>query len=321
MADSNNIRLRFFGLPIIQSIDDFSQHTHISKYTIFQLSKNSDKYYKTYEIPKKSGKPRLICQPAKKLKGLQSWVLHNILSELKVSSSCKGFEKGTSTADNAEPHKSSNSILTLDIKDFFPSINRLQVYNIFKSIGYNKEISTVLTNLCTYANTLPQGSPCSPKLANLATWKLDIRLQGYVGKRGITYTRYADDLTFSGLNPIKVGKLFSSVQSIIEDENFQINPSKTRLVGNARSKKVTGLVISNNSFGIGNKKAKQLRSKINHLTMPREQSNIRLLYEVNGWLAYLKSIDKRRLTHFKEYIVKLKSKHPDTLIRLIAWKN
>ena len=155
------------GLPVIQSIDDFSVVTHISKYTIYQLSHNSDKYYKIFEIAKNSGGKRIICQPSKKLKGLQSWILVNILNKIQVSPSCKGFKKGSSTLDNALPHIGANTILNLDLKDFFPTITSKQIYNVFKTIGYNRLMATVFMNICTYKNLLPQGSPCSPILANL----------------------------------------------------------------------------------------------------------------------------------------------------------
>jgi len=302
------------GLPIIQTVDDFSNILHLSKYTIYQLSVHSDKYYKTYTVPKKSGGLRAISQPNKKLKALQGWILVNILNKLKVSNSCKGFEKGSSTAENAKPHIDANCILTVDLKDFFGNISSNQVYNIFKSIGYNKLTSTMLTNICTYDDFLPQGSPCSPKLANLASWNLDKRIQGYVGKRGITYTRYADDLTFSGLNPSNVVKIIPAIKSIIEDENFTINNKKTRIAGAGRAKIVTGLVISNNSYGIGRDKYKMVRSKIYHLTLPKDQKNTALLYEVTGWLSYLNSVDKKRSKKAMKYITLLKAKHPKTLI-------
>ncbi len=314
MSKTDNIKLHMLGLPVIQMVDNFSQVTHISKYTIYQLSKHSDKYYKTYTIPKKSGKLREISQPSKKLKGLQSWILANILNKLKVSNSCKGFEKGSSIADNAEPHKDANTILTLDLEDFFPTVKRNQVYSIFKTIGYNKAISTILTNICTFQGILPQGSPCSPKLANLSASKLDARIQGYVGKRGINYTRYADDLSFSGLSPAKVVKIIPMIKSIIENENFVVNPVKTRIAGASRAKKVTGLIISNNTFGIGKQKYKDLRAKIHHLTLPSEQTNTKLLNEVIGWLSYLNSVDKKRLSKANKYITKLTDKHPTTLV-------
>ncbi len=314
MSKTDNIKLHMLGLPVIQMVDDFSQVTHISKYTIYQLSKHSDKYYKTYTIPKKSGKLREISQPSKKLKGLQSWILVNILNKLKVSNSCKGFEKGSSIADNAEPHKDANTILTLDLEDFFPTVKRNHVYSIFRTVGYNKTISTILTNICTFQGALPQGSPCSPKLANLSASKLDARIQGYVGKRGINYTRYADDLSFSGLNPAKVVKIIPMIKSIIENEKFVVNPEKTRIAGAARAKKVTGLIISNNTFGIGKQKYKDLRAKIHHLTLPSEQTNTKLLFEAIGWLSYLNSVDKKRLSKTNKYIAKLTDKHPTTLV-------
>ncbi|WP_448702526.1 retron St85 family RNA-directed DNA polymerase [Mucilaginibacter sp. AW1-3] len=314
MSNSDNIRLSFFGLPIIQKIDDFSAITHISKYTIYQLSINAAYHYKTYEIPKKNGKLRVISQPSKKLKGLQSWILFFILNKLQVSSSCKGFEKGTSISDNAEPHKLSNVIMSIDLLDFFPSVKWHMVYSVFKSIGYNSTISTILTNLCTFNGTLPQGGPCSPKLANLILWKLDLRIQGYVGKRGVTYTRYADDLTFSGFNPYKLVQIYPVVKSIIKDEKFNINYNKTHVAGAARAKKVTGLIISEDNYGIGMKKLKIVRAKIHHLTLNKEQKNLALLNEVKGWLAFINSVDKKRLHMLNEYIAKLRVKYPSTLI-------
>ncbi|MFI5452442.1 retron St85 family RNA-directed DNA polymerase [Pedobacter sp. UC225_61] len=319
MSKTDTIRLNMLGLPVIQSIDDFSNQTHISKFTIYQLSQNSDKYYKTYTIPKKSGKLRDISQPSKKLKGLQSWVLVNILNKLKVSNSCKGFEKGSSTYDNAKPHIGANSVLTIDLKDFFPTITQKQIFNIFRAIGYNNLIAIILSKICTYKETLPQGSPCSPKLANLTAWRLDVRLQGYVGKRGINYTRYADDLSFSGLTPSKVIQIIPKVKEIIQDEGYIINTSKTRIAGLSRAKIVTGLTISNNSIGIGKNKYKTLRAKIFHLTKDSEQKNKKLLYEVNGWLAYLKSVDVRRLNKARKFIHDLKVKYPTTLIMELKW--
>ena len=314
MAATEIIKLNMLGLPVIQSLEDISVYTHISKYTIYQLSKHSEKYYRTYELLKKSGKKRTISQPSKKLKGLQSWVLVNILNKVQVSSSCKGFRKGSSTYDNALPHNGANSVLTMDLKDFFPTVNSRQVFNIFKTIGYNNLVSTIFTNICCYKNSLPQGGSCSPMLANLSAWTLDLRIQGYVGKRGINYTRYADDLSFSGLNPSKVVKIIPMIKTIIVDEDFIVNNSKTRIASSARAKIVTGLVINDENIGIGKQKYKDLRAKIHHLTMRNEQKNLQLLNHVNGWLSYLNSVDKSRLEKANKYINELSLKFPKTLI-------
>lgn len=307
------------GLPIIESIDDLSVLTHVSKFTIYQLSTFSDKHYNCFEIKKKSGKKRLISQPSRALKGMQAWILVSILNKLNVSESCKGFEKGTSIADNARPHIEANTVLNMDLKEFFPSINRNKVFNVFKTIGYNDLVSTIFTNLTILNDSLPQGSPCSPKLANLVTWQLDKRIQGYVGKRGITYTRYADDLTFSGLNPQNVVRIIRRIEDIVEDEGLTINKDKTRIAGASRAKTVTGLVLSKNSFGVGKKKYKILRAKIHRLTKREEQKNYNLLSHVNGYLSFTKSVDLTRYNRAKKYIEELKIKYPETLIcKLIA---
>jgi RNA-directed DNA polymerase len=318
MSNNGIIKLNMFGLPVIQTLDDFSFISHISKYTIYQLSKNSDNYYRIYYVKKKSGKLRKICQPSRKLKGLQSWILVNILEKIKVSNSCKGFEKNSSTLDNALPHAGANTILTLDLKDFFPSITSNQIFNIFKTLGYNNLISTVFTNICTFDGYLPQGSPSSPKLANLSAWKLDSRIQGYVGKRGISYTRYADDLSFSGLNPVKVVNIIPMIKNIIEGEKFLINHSKTRISSSGRAKIVTGLVISDEKIGIGKKKYNNVRAKIHHLSQFNENGNIVLLNEVRGWLSYLNSVDPERLIKTRRYIDLLYKKFPNSMIKFLV---
>lgn len=316
-------KLSFYNLPIIRNLDELSNETHLSKYTLYQLSMNSDFHYYTYTIPKKNGNERLINQPSRRLMGLQSWILRSILDKIYTSSGCKGFEKGTSIYDNAKVHIQANVVLTMDIKDFFSSINFDQVYNVYKIIGYNSLVSRIFTNICTYNNVLPQGSPCSPKLANLVCWQLDKRIQGYVGQLGIRYSRYADDLTFSGINPNRISKIIPFVSKIINDEGFQINSNKTRIAGPSRAKIVTGLIISGDRIGIGHKKYSELRAKIYHLIFSNKKEKIELFNEIKGWISYMNSVDKRRLIILKKYIEKLykKNKGEDTLKELIQLLN
>lgn len=316
----SNFSLNLFGIPNISTLDKLSELTHVSKSTLYKLSKQSHLYYHEYEIPKKSGGLRKISQPSSKLKGIQSWILVNILNKLQVSNSCKGFEKNTSIKDNVAPHAGANSILVVDIKDFFPSIYSRYVYNIFKIIGYNPLISTIFTNICTLDNALPQGSPCSPKLANLFAWKLDLRLQQYVGRKGVIYTRYADDLTFSSINPYKLIKILPTVKEIIKDEKLQINITKTRFIGISKCRKITGLVLSDESFGIGKRKYKKIRSKIFKLRNVakiddnlEKRKNIQLK-EIYGWMAFIKNVDIDRYERMLKYISVLNDKYPDSII-------
>ncbi|WP_155395454.1 reverse transcriptase domain-containing protein [Photobacterium angustum] len=186
---------------------------------------------------KKSGGFREIAQPCRELKAIQSWILRNILDKLNSSPYSKGFEKGKSILDNAQPHVGASYLLSLDLEDFFPSIGSYKVYGIFRSIGYNKEMSKLLTNLCTYHGYLPQGAPSSPKLANLTCSRLDARIHGYAGPKGITYTRYADDITLSGNTPLKIEKAKAFIGTIVREEGLNLNKNKTKICGTKRQKK------------------------------------------------------------------------------------
>ncbi|MFC4165654.1 retron St85 family RNA-directed DNA polymerase [Epilithonimonas zeae] len=314
---TSTIRLKILGLPNITDLEDFAYLINLSKNSIYQLSKNSEYYYKTYQIAKKNGKLRDISQPNKQLKGIQLWILNNILNKLKVSEYSKGFEKGQSISDNVRPHIFSNCLLNIDIKDFYPSINSIKVYNLFKSIGYNNLISTLLTNICTYKNSLPQGSPCSPKISNLICWKMDSRLQGYVGKKGIIFTRYADDITFSSIMPDKLIGVLPFVEKIIIDEGFTLNKYKTRFTGKLRRREITGLVIYDNNFGIGRKKLRIIRSKVYNFTKTTDNVNHKALHHLYGWMNYIKSVDEVRYKSLLEYIKLLYQKNPKTDIKTL----
>lgn len=310
--------LRMLGLPVIATLNDFSHATHISKNTIYQLSKNSSKHYLTFEVSKKSGGKRPIAQPSRRLKGLQVWILRNILDKLKVSSSCKGFEKGSSTAANVSPHVGANIVINLDLEDFFGNIDSVRIYYLFRALGYNSLISTIFANVCTFEDGLPQGSPCSPRLANLVAWKLDARIQGYVGRRGVTYTRYADDMSFSGINPLKACKTLPIVKKIIENEGFILNEKKTRVAGSSKRKKITGLVLSEGSFGIGSKQYKILRAKVHKLSNPENANDYELIANIKGWIAYLKSVDGVRHKRIIGYIETIIGDNSESHLRTLV---
>ena len=105
------------------------------------------------------------------------------------------------------------------------------------------------------------------------------------------------------------------IKQIIEDEGFLLNSSKTRVAGVSRKKSVTGIVVSQEGLGIGHKKYKLLRAKIHRLTtMPKDSQDLKALYHVKGWVSYLHSVDKRRLKKLREYIERLSTENPETLI-------
>lgn len=315
MTSNNIYHLKNLGLPALTSIDGFAHAMRLGSNTVRSLSISSNSLYKTYNEPKKSGGVREIAQPCRELKAVQSWVLRNILDKLNCSPYSKGFEKGKSILDNAKPHAGANYLLSLDLENFFPSIKSYKVYGVFSSIGYNKEMCKLLTNLCTYFDSLPQGAPSSPKLANLTCARLDARIQGYAGPKGITYTRYADDITLSANTAVKIEKAKSFVETIIHDEGLKVNKAKTKICGTKRQKKVTGLVLSGNNVGIGQIKYRELRSVLHHLFVGR----ISDYGYINGWLSFIYSVDKKAYNQLYAVVDSLTKKYPKSnAINLIA---
>ncbi|MFL9592034.1 retron St85 family RNA-directed DNA polymerase [Aeromonas schubertii] len=301
-------RLKNIGLPAIRVLDDLSIITRLSPQTITRLYKNSKYYYKVYSVPKKIGGERTISQPSRELKAIQGWILRNILDKLKSSPYSKGFERGESIYDNASPHIGASYLLSLDLENFFPNIKASHVFNVFRSVGYNKEISYILTRLCVYDNGLPQGAPTSPKLANLVCSRLDARISGYAGPKGITYTRYADDISLSSKTAKKILKAKIVVEHIIKDEGLSINEKKTYLSGTYGRKKITGLIVTDKSAGIGRKMQREVRSKIHHIFSGRSDN----VEHVKGLLSYIHSVDNKAYRNLYRYIDRLKEKYPNT---------
>lgn len=238
-------RLHSNNVPVIYNL------RHIRK--LFGISKKEqDKFfghdrnslYKTFYIPKKSGSYRKIEAPTEKLEFIQSWIKNEIVDKFIISDCAKGFKKGTSIVDNALPHCNKRVILNIDIKDFFPSIKYDRIFRMFNYIGYTNEVCHLLTKLCTNNhNVLPQGSPASPSISNLVNLKLDKRLSKLSEHIGASYTRYADDITFSGDKSLLHYK--DVIVKIINDEHYEINPKKFRVSYNNQRQEVTGLIVNN----------------------------------------------------------------------------
>src|SRR5262249_53858378 len=210
----------------------------------------------------KTGGLRSISAPKPALAAAQRWVLDNILQRIAVEPQAHGFVRGRSIVTNATPHAGRKVVINLDLKDFFPSITFRRVKGLFHKLGYGEHASILLALLCTEPprvateldgkvyhvalgqRVLPQGACTSPAITNALCRRLDRRLAGLAMKHGYTYTRYADDLTFSGDEPKAVGKLLRSVRSILTAEGFTEHPRKTKVMRRARRQEVTGLVVN-----------------------------------------------------------------------------
>ncbi|HAV5945633.1 TPA: RNA-directed DNA polymerase [Acinetobacter baumannii] len=311
-------RLKNIGLPVIKNIDDLAHFTRLSSTKLNYLSNSSKFLYKVYALPKKGSGIRIIAQPSRELKAVQAWILRNILDRLSSSDCSKGFEIGSSILDNAKPHIGSNYILNIDLKNFFPSISANKVYSVFSSLGYEKKVCILLTNFCVYNGFLPQGAPTSPKLANLICSKLDSRIQGYTGPRGLTYTRYADDITISANTIKKIINARDFLETIINSENLSVNKNKTQISGVRKAKKVTGLIVNQANVGIGRGRYREIRAEIHYVYLNKKTN----LHRINGHLAFVYSVDKKMYNKLVAYLNKLIEKNPHCLLKdLNIFKN
>lgn len=311
---SNIFRLRNLGLPVMSSISDMSREMRLSTEILNILIFRADHFYKVYSISKKNStsKKREICQPSRKLKALQSWVLRNVLDKLHSSPFSTGFEKGQSIKDNANPHVGANFMLNIDLEDFFNNIPSEKIYTVFFSLGYNKFISSALTKICSYKGRLPQGSPASPKLANLICAKLDYRIHGYAGSRGLIFTRYADDITLSAQTLKKVEKAKFFLLTIIPTEGMIVNKDKISVCGPRKQKKVTGLVLSTDNVGIGREKFREIKSKIHWLAVQRSHD----FSHVRGLLSFVAGVDDKNYRRLVAFVQKMSKKYnlPEELL-------
>jgi RNA-directed DNA polymerase len=244
-----------------------------------------DSKYIEFEIPKKNGKTRKIKSPNEKLKVLQrrlADLLNDcfdlINKESKEKPLSHGFRKKLSIATNAKNHKNKRYVFNVDLQDFFPSMNFGRVRGFFIKNNHFKldpKVATVIAQIACHNNELPQGSPCSPIISNLIGHLLDIRMANLAKMTKCTYSRYADDLTFStnkkdfpefiavderDNNWVAGKKLVSEIQKV----NFAINPEKTSMQFKTSRQTTTGLVV-NEKVNIKREYYKNARSMCHEL--------------------------------------------------------
>jgi RNA-directed DNA polymerase len=230
------------GLPIIYDQRHLSLLVGYSADYIYKASNSPQHFYRYFEIPKHTGGVREIAEPLPSLKEIQKWILTNILYRCDPSKFAKAYVPKRSIRENARFHRRQPMVLSLDVENFFGSISSAKVYRFYNKLGYCKSVATILTELCTLDRSLPQGAPTSPAISNLLSLRIDHRLSGYALKNRIRYTRYADDLTFSG--KFDVGTLINLVINVLTDAGLSLNVKKTRLMLGHNRQEVTGIVVN-----------------------------------------------------------------------------
>jgi retron-type reverse transcriptase len=255
------------GLPLLHNASELATATGFSigqlRFLAYARKVSRVSHYKSFKIKKKTGGERAISAPMPRLKQLQRWLLEKVLDKVTLHAAAHGFRHERSIVTNAQRHVGSPIVVNLDLKDFFPSIRYPRVKGMFRWLGYSEEIATIFALVSTAPEVeeveldgtrwfvatserrLPQGAPTSPAITNVLCDRLDRRITSAATKLGFTYTRYADDLTFS--TPSKdadVGKLLRRVKWLVTKDGLEVHPKKTRVLRKGRRQEVTGLTVN-----------------------------------------------------------------------------
>lgn len=331
--DSCEEKLNKLGLPIIKDDKELARLLEIEynkfRFLVYHRDVVTFDNYTRYSIPKKKGGYRNIAAPKTLLKKAQKNILNKILCKIEVNHCAHGFIEGKSVITGAKEHKIHPKLLiNMDLENFFPTITFGRVRGMFESFGYSGYISSLLAMICTYCERipievkgetkyvkvseriLPQGSPASPMITNIICSKLDKRLSGVARKYNFTYTRYADDMSFSFNdesrinlkkdyieNSMTIDKVLGLISKIIDEEGFKINKKKTRFLRENNCQSITGVVINNEEIGVQKKWIKNFRAAIynaNRTKMEKGKIPDKTINEIKGMAVWLKSVNEEK---------------------------
>lgn len=250
------------GLPIIFDQTHCALLIGIDNEYIHQMSNAPEFFYRSFFIKKRNGKQRRIDEPLPDLKKVQSWILTEILYKVSCSKFAKAYIRKKSIKDNVRFHRKQKMVVTVDLKDFFPSIKSGHILNVFLSMGYNIPVATLLTRLCCLRESLPQGAPTSAYLSNLVLLSFDELISNYCVKKGIRFTRYADDLTFSG--NFDISALIFMLDFHLPFYGLKRNKNKFKVMRYGTRQFVTGIVV-NDKLQLSREYRMKIRQEIHYI--------------------------------------------------------
>lgn len=253
-------------LPVIRTVGDLAEWLLLYPSELdwfadlkglgYKMKRPRLEHYHYRALGKASGAMRLIEAPKPTLKELQRRILAEILNKIPAHPASHGFLRGRSIKTYVSPHVGKRVVLKMDLQDFFPGITGARIQTVFRTMGYPESVADLLGGICTNAVRgfgelyrrphLPQGAPTSPALANICAYRVDCRLAGLARSAGAEYTRYADDLAFSGGEDFerRVERFSTHVAVILEQEGFSVNHRKTRIMRQGVRQRLAGLTAN-----------------------------------------------------------------------------
>ena len=228
---------------VYRELSSLERDLGIDAKTLYAISNNIGKHYHKVKLPKKSGGYRNLSVPDAVLKSVQKRITEVLLIHMPVSRYAKAYRYGSSTLRNAKHHVGRQVVLKLDILHFFDSIRYSTVKNkVFPEVIYAEPLRILLTMLCYYKDALPQGASSSPAITNILLYEFDEQIGQWCRERGIAYTRYCDDMTFSG--DFEPAELIRFIRPELKKLGFLLNEQKTRIQHPGQRQNVTGIVVN-----------------------------------------------------------------------------
>ncbi|WP_294293033.1 reverse transcriptase family protein [uncultured Chryseobacterium sp.] len=314
------------NLPIIYNYQHLSELVGYKHTYITRVKKSTYFFYRHFKIKKKNGTSRTISEPLPNLKEIQNFILKEILYTQKVSKYCKSYIPKKNIKEYLKYHINEKQVLTIDIENFFPSIKFTHVLNLFINFNYAQNLAETLSFLCTYIDIkyndrndlryLPQGAPTSPYLSNLILKNFDDKIAEYCFDNKIKYTRYADDMAFSG-NEINKEQIIEFVQSQLLD-GLNINMDKVNFMKQNHPQIISGVIV-NEKLQLPKKERNHIRNQIHHIKTHTLQGHLKWINEnrenylshLLGKIQYGINLNPKdnELIKYKEYIISLKEKN------------
>lgn len=298
----------------ITSVPHLADFLKVRTELLYAISNNTEEFYKIYTISKNNGKRRIIEAPIPILKYIQRKILKKFLLD-RVHPIATAFEYGNSIQKNAMIHCDQNTILKLDLKNFFQSITYKRVLSYFKRQGYPDNLAIMLSHLCTLNGHLPQGAVTSPRLSNLIQYNFDYNLYRYCSRKGLHVTRYADDITISGyINKDIADEIIKYCEQRLSNINLKLNKEKTKIIYKHQRQTVTGIVV-NKKLNIPITLRRKLRQtmyylikfgEINHVVITKKD-----IYKLLGQINFVYETSRHNMItniefyKYRQYLIEL----------------
>ncbi|MBQ7993528.1 MAG: RNA-directed DNA polymerase [Solobacterium sp.] len=306
---------------VYRELSSLSRDLEVSVKTLYSLSNSISRHYHTVQLPKKDGGVRTLRVPDPLLKHVQRRIAEVLLAQTEISPYATAYHYGASIKKNAAVHTGNEKVLRLDIRQFFDHILFSQVkQKVFPAERYSEPIRVLLTILCFDEETLPQGAPTSPWISNIILKDFDDAVSAYCRSKGIHYSRYCDDMTFSG--ELDEKELTEFVSEQLKKEGFFLNRKKNRLMKASQRQYTCGLIV-NEKVSVPSDTRRKIRQEMymiqkyglsSHLEAVHFEGSLEeYLYSLLGRVNFVLSIEKREeFLKYRKALLEMISGNTDT---------